>query len=326
LSGCSIKGLPDAILNKKYSIGDIYFKFDNFEIYLEDIPLEFLHRRADGNVGCKFIKLSPKHIAVFNQIISSSLRDEVVTERDIIKAIQRTAEFKSTNIRKDKKNRIGKIIFYIFALSVIVFLLSIFYKKVFILKVENAFVNADLYTVKAPRPSYVYYPINIFKGKKVKKDEILGLLYFLNGGVQKIVSLINGEIFKISAFDFDFRKTNEPILYILPYKKHSIYIKAHILHKNLIKLKLGYIANVLTPDGKEFYAKLVDILPAKTVFKEKTQSLWGNVYTSANNYDTLIFYTNYPLKNMINKTLIIHIDTFLNRIGWYKNFKEINDK
>lgn len=180
----------------------------------------------------------------------------------------------------------------------------------------NAYVDANITVIRAPAPTYIYYPQKLFVGEKVKTGDMLLTAYLVAGGIQKIASPINGEILKISALNGEFRNVAEPVLYILPNEKNSIYITAHVLHKNLIKLKIGDIATVVTPEGEKFYAKLVKIIPAHSIYQEKAKHLLENIYNQARNYDTLVFYTNYPLtKNMINTSLFLTIDTFLNRVG-----------
>jgi alginate biosynthesis protein Alg44 len=330
VSGCAIEGLPDEIFNKRFAVGKMHFKFDDFETVVDNMKLEFVNRRPDGVVGCRFTEITPQQLAILNQIIASYLAGDIVTEDDIIHAVTRIITYQKKEKPKVDKKKFSLILLLIYSvvITLITFLLYVIYKRVYVIPTENAFIDANLTVVRAPSPCFIYYPKDLHIADKVKKGEILFDVYLVTGGVQKIASPIDGEIIKISALNGDFRNIAEPVLYILPPNSHPIYIKAHVLHKYLEKIRIGDIATVVSPTGEKFYAKLINVLPAQSIFKEKAKELSGNIYNQARNFDTLIFYTNYPLtKKMINKPLFITIDTFLNRIGWLSlndNPKKVN--
>jgi alginate biosynthesis protein Alg44 len=324
VSGCAIKNLPDEIYRKEFAIGKMIFKFDDFETVVDNLKLEFLDKRPNGVVGCRFTELTPQQLAILNQIIASYLAGDIVTEDDIIHAVTRsiTYEKKEKPEVDKKKASLILILIYIVVVILLLFLFYVAYKRVYVVQTDNAYVDANITTIRAPAPTYVYYPKKLYEGEKVKTGDVLLTAYLVAGGIQKIASPINAEILKISALNGDFRNVAEPILYLLPKRKNSIYITAHVAHESLIKLKIGDIATVRTPDGRKFYAKLVKIIPANTVYQKKAKFLLENVYNKPRNYDTLLFYTNYPLnEKMINESLFLTIDTFLNRIG----FLSLND-
>jgi len=318
VSGCAIENLPDEVFHKKFATGKMMFRFDDFETVVDNLRLEFLQRRPNGVVGCRFTDMTPQQIAILNQIIASYLAGDIITEDDIIHAVTRTITYtKKEKPKVDRKRGLLILLFiYFIIFALLMFLFYVLYKRVYVVQTVNAYVDANLTVVRSPAPSYVYYPQKLQIGQKVKIGEILFRSYLVAGGIQNIASPLNGKIIKISALNGEFRNVAEPILYILPDSNSSIFITAHVLHKDLIKLKLGDIATVVTPEGEKFYAELIKIIPAQTVFHEKAKHLLANIYNQARNYDTLIFYTNYPLnKERINESLFLTIDTFLNRWG-----------
>jgi alginate biosynthesis protein Alg44 len=319
VSGCAIENLPDELLHRKFAVGKMIFRFDDFETVVDNIKLEFIDRRPNGVVGCRFTELTPQQLAILNQIIASYLAGDIVTEDDIIHAVTRTITYEKKEKPKVERKKASLILILIYSvvLLLVMFLLYVIYKRVYVVQTANAFVDANITVIRAPSPTYIYYPKKLYEGEKVTTGDPLVTAYLVAGGVQKIASPVNGEILKISALNGEFRNVAEPILYILSHNKNSIYITAHVLHKYLVKLKIGDIGKVVTPDGEKFYAKLVKIIPAHTVYQEKTKHLLENIYNKARDYDTLVFYTNYPLtKDMINVSLFLTIDTFLNRVGF----------
>jgi alginate biosynthesis protein Alg44 len=318
ISGCAIENLPDEVFHKKFATGKMIFRFDDFETVVDNIKLEFIDRRPNGVVGCRFTELTPQQLAILNQIIASYLAGDIVTEDDIIHAVTRTITYEKKEKPKVERKKASLILILIYSvvLLLVMFLLYVIYKRVYVVQTANAFVDANITVIRAPSPTYIYYPKKLYEGEKVTTGDPLVTAYLVAGGVQKIASPVNGEILKISALNGEFRNVAEPILYILSHNKNSIYITAHVLHKDLVKLKIGDIATVITPTGEKFYAKLVKITPAESVYLKKSKYLLENIYNQPRNYDTLTFYTNYPLsKNMINESLFLTIDTFLNRHG-----------
>jgi alginate biosynthesis protein Alg44 len=317
VSGCAIEDLPDEVLHKKFVVGKMIFRFDDFETIVDNIKIEFISRRPNGVVGGRFTELTPQQISILNQIISSFLAGDIITEDDIIHAVTRTITYEKKEKPKveKKKSILILIIVYSVVILLISFLAYVMYKRIYVVPTENAFIDSNITVIRAPAPSYVHYPKKIKVGDKVKKGEGLLSAYLVAGGVQKIASPIDGEILKKFALNGEFRNVAEPILYIL-HNDNFIYITAHVLHKNLIKLRIGDIATIVTPDGQKFYAKLVKITPAQTVYQKKTKKFLENIYNKARDYDTLTFYTNYTLtKKMINRSVVVTIDTFLNRHG-----------
>ena len=318
VSGCAIKDLPDEIFHRKFASGKMIFRFDDFETIVDNLHLEFVNRRDNGIVGCRFTDINPQQMAILNQIISAYLAGDIITEDDIIHAVTRQITYeKKEKPQVDKKKGLLILLFiYSVIFILVLFLFYVIYKRVYVVQTENAFVDANLTVIRAPAPTYIFYPQKHFIGEKVKIGDKLLTAYLVAGGVQQIASPVSGEIIKISALNGDFRNVAEPILYILPDSNTSIYITAHVLHKDLVKIKIGDIAKVITSNGEKFYAKLVKIIPAETIYQKHTKKLLANIYNKARDYDTLIFYTNYPLtKEMINTSLFLTIDTFLNRWG-----------
>jgi alginate biosynthesis protein Alg44 len=318
ISGCAIKNLPDNIFDKKFTTGKIIFKFDDFETVVDKLKLEFVIRKPDGSVGCRFTELTPQQLSILNQIIASFLAGDIVTQDDIIHAVTRTITYKKKEKPKVNKKKASLILIFIYfvVFILLMFLGYVVYKRVFVVQTANTYVDANLTVIRAPAPTYIYYPKKHFIGEKVKTGDMLLTSYLVAGGVQKIASPINGSIYKISALNGEFRNVAEPVLYLLPDNNASVYITAHVLHKNLIKLKIGDIATVVTPEQEKFYAKIIKIIPAHTVFQEKAKHLLENIYNQPRNYDTIILQTNHPLYNLINKSLFVTIDTFLNRFGF----------
>lgn len=100
VSGCAIENLPDELLHRKFAVGKMIFRFDDFETVVDNIKLEFINRRPNGVVGCRFTELNPQQLAILNQIIASYLAGDIITEDDIIHAVTRTITYTKKKNRK----------------------------------------------------------------------------------------------------------------------------------------------------------------------------------------------------------------------------------
>jgi len=318
VSGCAIEDLLPEIHQQKNAIGKIIFTFDNFETVVDNLHLEFLEEKKGNITGCRFTDLTPQQLSILNEIIASYLEGDILTEGDIIHAATTPITYEKKEEKKVDKKKLSIILILIYVIVAILtlFLFYVTYKRVYVVQTLNGYVDANLTVIRAPAPTYIYYPTKHYVGERINKGDMLLTAYLVAGGVQKIASPLSGKIYQISALNGEFRNVAEQILYILPNTDNSIYITTHIDHKNLIKVKVGDIATVVTPNKVKFYAKITKIIPAHTVLQEKSKHLLENIYNKARDYDTIVLTTNYQLtRNMINQSLFITIDTFLNRWG-----------
>ncbi|QCI27761.1 PilZ domain-containing protein [Caminibacter pacificus] len=320
VSGVGIIGLPDEIYNKKHVVAKMIFKFDDFETVIDNLHLEFVSKRPDGVVGARFTELTPQQIAILNQIISAYLAGDIVTEDDIIHAVTRAnfMEKKETKPKVDKKKSIlVLLLLWFFVIVLILFLLFVMYQRIYIVKSENAFFDANMTIIRAPSPSYIEFAKDFKVNQEVNTSEVLMYAHIMYGGVKVVKSPLNGTIFKIMIHNGDFRNVGEPVFAVLE-KNYEIYIVANVLHKDLVKIRIGDIAKVQLPNGDRFYARVSKIEFPYNVVEEHARPL-ENIYNQARNYDKVILKPiNYkPSTDLISTSAVITIDTLLNKYDWY---------
>jgi len=141
--------------------------------------------------------------------------------------------------------------------------------------------------------------------------------HIMYGGVKVVKSPLSGTIHKVMIHDGDFRNVGEPVFAVLE-KNYEIYIVANVLHKDLIKIRLGDIAIVTLPSGEEFYAVVSRVEFPYNVLEEHSRPL-ENIYNQARNYDKVflkpINFT--PSRDLIGTSAVVTIDTFLNKHDFY---------
>ncbi len=328
VSGVGILDVPEEIYNKKYVTAKMIFKFDDFETVLDNLKIEFISKRPDGVVGARFTELTPQQIAILNQIISAYLAGDIVTEDDIIHAVTRAnfMEKKDNKPKVDKKKSIlVLLLLWFFVIVLILFLFFVMYQRIYIVKSENAYFDANMTIIRAPSPSYIEFAKNFKVNEEVNTSEVLMYAHIMYGGVKVVKSPLNGTIYKIMIHNGDFRNVGEPVFAVLD-KNYEIYIVANILHKDLSKIRIGDIAKVQLPNGDRFYARVSKIEFPYNVVEEHARPL-ENIYNQARNYDKVILKPiNYkPSTNLISTSAVITIDTFLNKHDWY-SIKEDNEK
>jgi len=320
VSGVGIEGLPDELFNKKFVVGRMIFKFDDFETVIDNLKIEFVIRKPDGVVGGRFTEQTPQQIAILNQIISAYLAGDIVTEDDIIHAVTRSNFMQ----KKEKKTQIDKkksimvlLLLWAFVIFLVLFLLFVMYQRIYLVKTENAYFDANISVVRAPSPSYIEFAKDFKPNEEINRSEILMYSHLLYGGIKVVKSPFDGYIYKTMIKNGDFRNVGEPVFAVLK-KNYSIYIVAHVLHKDLIKLHIGDIGKVSLSNGDTFYAKIEKIIFPYKIVAQHSKPL-ENVYNQPRNYDRIILKPiNYmPNIDMIGESVNVIIDTFLNKHGWY---------
>ncbi|WP_457561258.1 hypothetical protein [Caminibacter sp.] len=329
VSGVGIIGLPDEIYKRKYAVAKMIFRFDDFETVLDNLHLEFVSKRPDGVVGARFTELTPQQIAILNQIISAYLAGDIITEDDIIHAVTR-AQFMQ---KKEEKPKVDKkksililLLIWVFILFLLFFLIYVMYTRIYIVRSENAYFDANMTVIRAPSPSYIEFAKKFKPGMEINKSEILYYAHLIYGGVQVVKSPLKGELYTILIHNGDFRNVGEPIFSILENK--NFYIVANILHKDLVKINIGDIATVQVPNGDKFYARVTKIEYPYNIVEKHARPL-QNIYNQARNYDKVILYPiNYKIKkSMLGSSVVVHIDTFRNRHHlFFENLEENNTK
>jgi len=320
VSGAGIEDIPEELYEKRHAVAKMIFKFDDFETVIDNLNLEFVTKRPNNVVGARFTELTPQQISILNQIISAYLAGDIITEDDIIHAVTR-ANFSQ---KKEKKEKVDKkkpilvlLLLWTFILFLICFLLYVMYKRIYIIKSENAFFDTNITIIRAPSPSYIEFAKNFKPNDEINVSEPLMYAHLMYGGVKIVKSPLDGIIYKTIIHNGDFRNVGEPVFAVLD-KNYSVYIKASILHKDMIKVKIGDIAKVTLPNGENFYAKITNITFPYNVLEQHSRPL-ENVYNQARNYDKVILKPlNYKVpKNLLGTSASVTIDTLLNKYDWY---------
>jgi len=320
VSGVGIIGLPDEIYNKKFAKAKMIFRFDDFVTVVDNLQLEFVSKRPDGVVGARFTELNPQQIAIFNQIISAYLSGDIVTEDDIIHAVTRASFIEKKDSKpkvNEKKSLLVLLLLWLFVIFLILFLLYVMYQRIYIVRSVNAFFDANMTIIRAPSPSYIEFAKPFKENEEINTSEVLMYAHIMYGGVKVVKSPLDGKIHKIMIHDGDFRNVGEPVFAVLE-KNYEIYIVANVLHKDLIKIRIGDIAIVTLPSGQEFYAKVARVEFPYNVLEEHSRPL-ENIYNQARNYDKVflkpINFT--PSDDLIGTSAVVTIDTFLNKHDFY---------
>ncbi len=323
VSGCAIEAGKDAdkFLERRFGQGKMVFKFDDFETAIDNLKLEFLNKRDGNIVGCRYTEISPQQVAILNQIISAYIAGDIVTEDDIIHAVTREVKAHPREVDSGiKKGRSYAILLllWLVVFALVSFLLYVIYMRVYVVKSENAYVDAKMEVIRAPSPCYVSYAEGIAEGVEVNTTAPVALARLVYGGIVRIKSPVSGRIFKLEIADGDFRNVGEPILTVLP-RRAPKFLVAHILHKYLVKVRIGDKAKVIMPDGTSFTAVVSRIESPYDIIAKKAKPL-ENIYANPRAYDKVYLE---PLGHELDDAKLgtsasIFIDTFLNRIGYYE--------
>jgi len=322
VSGCAIDAGDDAdrFLERRFAEGKMVFRFDDFETAIDGLKLEFLNKRNGNIVGCRFTEITPQQVAILNQIISAYIAGDIVTEDDIIHAVTRLPQAEPRKVDPGlKKGRSFAVILLLWmvVLALVSFLMYVIYMRVYVVKSENAYVDAKMEVIRAPSPSYITFAEGIRVGAEVNASQPVALARLVYGGIVKIESPVYGRIYKIEIEPGDFRNVGEPILTILPRQAHK-FLVAHIQHKYLVKVRIGDKAKVVLPDGTQFVAVVRRVESPYDIIAKKAKPL-ENVYANPRAYDKVYLE---PLGHELDEAKLgssasIFIDTFLNRIGYY---------
>ena len=315
LSGCAIIDLPEEYLNKKFAIGKMIFKFDDFETAIDGLNIEFLRndKYEDKTImRCRFTDIKPYQTAILNQIITAYIEGDIITQDDILQVVKRQITYPKKNPKSvDKKKGWSILIIIYFVIFLLVaFLLYVFYTRTFIVKSIIGYVDANVSIIRAPSPSYIKFLEPLQKNEELNVSESLGLAKLIYGGNVVLKTPVKGKIFDIYISDNEFRNVGEPILSILP-DSVDYKIVSHFLSKQAVKLRVGYIATVTLSTGEEFKAKIIAIKFPYPLQSQKSKPLVNTYARSVNYVKVILKPLNYKLMpNLIDISANVVIDTF----------------
>jgi alginate biosynthesis protein Alg44 len=321
VGGCALEADDaDELLARRFGVGKMVFRFDHFETAIDELKLEFLYKRQGNIVGCRFTEITPQQVAILNQIISAYIAGDIITKDDIIHAVTRVhqAEPRKVDPGIKKGRSYGVVILlWMVVLALVSFLLYVIYMRAYVVKSENAYIDAKMEVIRAPSPSYIKLSTLVTPGAEINASQQLALARLIYGGYVRIKSPIAGRIFRVDIADGEFRNVGEPIMAILP-RRAPRYVVAHILHKYLVKVSIGDKAKVVMPDGTHFVAEVARIESPYDLVAKKAKPL-ENIYANPRIYDKVYLE---PLDHTIDEAKIgmsvsVFIDTFLNRIGYF---------
>ena len=317
LGGFAIKNAPKEFCEKINRKAKMLFKFDTFETVVDNLSVEFSCKGKvpEGNIfpilGAKFHNLDDSQISILNQIISSYINGDIITQEDILYAATRNITYQKKEEKKVDRKKTDKLLVMIYTGVFLVFLFVgyIAYYRTFVVETVNGYVDANMTVVRAPYLSYITFTKPYHIHDNVERNETIAIAKFIDGSMLPILSPVSGTIYKINVMEHQFRDTGEPIMTILN-EDASCYINAKVLHKYLKKLKVGYIGEVRTSDDRLFDARIIKIIPAQELDQGKVKII-QNIYNQARNYDTILLQ---PLEHidasLLDTSVSVTIDTF----------------
>ena len=275
IGGCAIAGLPDEYLERKWTVGNFVVPFDTFETIIKDVKLEFLHRRPDGSVGCRFTELRPEQLSLMQDIIEAYLEGSIVTVDEFINVVKREDLRETLEGRRPKPpKRSGREEFLrrVFVLSIlfsaltllIVFLLEALHVRVFVVKPITAFYDAKLKIIRSPINGFFKTKYNWQVGDRVKRNQIIGIVDSPASFSVAIPSPVTGTVAKVYAKNLDVVKLADPLVAVLP-DGEEIYVYANILHQDVERIRIGQDVKIIRPDGKLQRGKIVAVEAAPSL-------------------------------------------------------------
>lgn len=318
LGGISMKNAPKEFCQQVHKKAKIFFKFDTFETVVDNLNIEFIcsGKTPEGDffplLGAEFHNLEDNQISILNNIVTSYIDGDIITQEDILYAATKNIEYhkrekKSVN---RKKADLILLLIYIAVFFIFTFLAYTAYARTYIVKSVNGYMDANMTVIRAPYLSYIHFTKPYELNQSVDINETVAIARFIDGSMEPILSPVDGTVFKINVLDNDFRDTGEPILTILN-KNAKVYVKARITHRLFSKIKIGQVAKVRTIYDAIFEAKIVNIKPAQEIDEDKVKVI-ENIYNKPRDYDTVILVPLEPVdQNLLNTTVSVTIDTFL---------------
>lgn len=317
LGGFAIKNAPKEFCEKINRKAKMLFKFDTFETVVDNLSVEFScqGKTPQGDVfpflGAKFHNLDDSQISILNQIISSYINGDIITQEDILYAATRNITYQKKEEKKVDRKKTDKLLVLIYTgvLLVFLFVAYIAYYRTFVVETVNGFVDANMTVIRAPYLSYITFTKPYKIEDEVERNETIAIAKFVDGSMLPILSPVSGTIYKINVMEHEFRNTGEPVMTVL-HKDAEYFINAKVLHKYAKKLEVGYIAEVRTSQDHYFDAKIVKIIPAQELDQDKVKVI-QNIYNQARNYDTILLEPLEPIdKSLLDTVVSVTIDTF----------------
>ena len=317
LGGLSLKNAPKEFCKQIHKKAKMLFKFDTFETVVDNLNVEFACAGKTPTgltfplLGAKFHNLEDNQISILNNIISSYINGDIITQEDILYAATRniTYQKKDDKTIERKKADIILILIYFAVFFVFMFLAVTAYYRTYVVESENGYIDANMTVVRAPYLSYINFTKPYKIDQEIDENETIAIARFVDGSAQPISSPVDGTVFKINVLEHEFRDTGEPVITIL-HKNAKLYVKARLSHLLFKKVEIGQVAEIRTMNDKIFKAKLVNIIPAQEIGQDKVKVV-QNIYNQARDYDTLILEPLEPIdKKLLNTTVSMKIDTF----------------
>ncbi len=270
LGGCSIIGLEESILNKKWAEGNLIFPFDSFDTTVKGVKLEFIRRSPDGTVGCRFTELRPDQVSIIQDVIEAYLEgtveaslDEfinIVRREDLREALEsRRPEPPKKNLFEERLRR-GFILglFATISFILIVFILEALHTRIYIIHPVSSFYDADLKVIRTPENGFFITKHKWKVGEKVWKRRLLGYIKSPFLGTFSVLFPLSGTIAKVHAVNLEPVVQGDALITMLPYKS-PIYIRSNVVHQDTDRLKIGQEVEVIQYDGKVLKGKVVDV-------------------------------------------------------------------
>jgi len=317
LGGLSVKNAPKDFCNRIHKKAKMLFKFDTFETVVDNLDVEFLcsEKSAKGNffplLGARFHNLEDNQISILNNIITSYINGDIITQEDILYAATKniTYQKKEKKIVDRGKADIILILIYLTVFFVFIFLAYTAYFRTYVVESVNGYVDANMTVVRAPYLSYIHFTKQYEVNQSVDQNETLAIARFVDGSMQPILSPVDGTVYKINVLEHEFRDTGEPVITIL-HKDAQPYVKVRLTHLLFKKVKTGQVAKIRTMNDETFEAKIVDIVPAQELVQDKVKVI-QNIYNQARNYDTVILEPLEPIdKKFLDTSVSMTLDTF----------------
>ncbi len=296
LGGCAIEDPSEELLSRTYARGNFICPFEEFEVVIKDLNLQFLEKRQGNILAARFENLTPEQIALFKEIINAYLEGAIeVLPEQFINAIRRedlraAVEARRPSPPPETKLKILKQVFIFLLLlatfSVLVSFLALALKeRVFTVHANSAYIAAELDGLRAPITGVFEPAFPLEPGVEIKKGAVVGYMRSPVFGSIVITSPVEGRLVRLSS-SLPVVKEGEPILFVLP-PGGRIFVRAFVAHKEVKNLKVGEKALVSDSYGRQFYGTIKRILVGTGKELPETESSYTLPARSLD-YDTLV--------------------------------------
>lgn len=253
----------------------LIFTMDEFDLH---IPMDIQVQHPDfakQQVGIQYVNMTQRQVSLMQELVNSYVNGSITTANDLIHVVGRNNFTKPRELPKKGEVTAGEKAGLLFRKGLLIvgsvllfsYLLFSIYERNFIVTAENAYVDANGFSVEVPSGGLLYFN-NLNRGDRVNKGDVIMTVQSESGAIKGFDSpcdcIVNQKLVRGGSKV----NTGDKVLRLVPLES-EVFVDAFLNYKSAVDIKEGQTVDISVNGSDDHYDGIVQDVSSTSLGKGK---------------------------------------------------------